>query len=72
MPRDPRGKYEVLQWLYWQIGGLGPTAGQNHHFKMYTPVKLHMRSIATSRKPTASNGVIERRLQDRPFLAGDY
>jgi GST-like protein len=40
MPRDPRGKYEVLQWLYWQIGGLGPMAGQNHHFKMYTPVKL--------------------------------
>ena len=40
MPRDPRGKYEVLQWLYWQMGGLGPMAGQNHHFNMYAPEKL--------------------------------
>jgi GSH-dependent disulfide-bond oxidoreductase len=72
MPRDPRGKYEVLQWLYWQMGGLGPMAGQNHHFNMYAPEKL---SYAIERYVKETNrlyGVIERRLQDRPFLAGDY
>jgi GST-like protein len=72
MPRDTRGKYEVLQWLYWQMGGLGPMAGQNHHFNMYAPEKL---AYAVDRYVKETNrlyGVIERRLQDRPFLAGDY
>ncbi len=40
MPREPRGKYEVLKWLYWQMGGLGPMAGQNHHFNLFAPEKL--------------------------------
>jgi GST-like protein len=72
MPRDPRGKYEVLQWLYWQMGGLGPMAGQNHHFNMYAPEKLAYAIERYVKETNRLYGVIERRLQDRPFLAGDY
>ena len=72
MPRDPRGKYEVLQWLYWQMGGLGPMAGQNHHFNMYAPEKLPYAIDRYVKETNRLYGVIERRLQDRPFLAGDY
>jgi GSH-dependent disulfide-bond oxidoreductase len=72
MPRDPRGKYEVLQWLYWQMGGLGPMAGQNHHFNMYAPEKLAYAIERYVKETNRLYGVIERRLQDRPFLGGDY
>ena len=72
MPRDPRSKYEVLQWLYWQMGGLGPMAGQNHHFNMYAPEKLTYAIDRYVKETNRLYGVIERRLQDRPFLAGDY
>ena len=71
MPRDPRSKYEVLQWLYWQMGGLGPMAGQNHHFNMYAPEKLTYAIDRYVKETNRLYGVIERRLQDRPFLAGD-
>ena len=40
MPKDLRGRFDVLQWLFWQVGGLGPMAGQNHHFAAYAPEKL--------------------------------
>src|SRR5689334_7394190 len=40
LPRDIRGRYDVLQWLFWQMGGLGPMAGQNHHFSAYAQEKL--------------------------------
>jgi GSH-dependent disulfide-bond oxidoreductase len=72
MPGDPRGKYEVLQWLYWQMGGLGPMAGQNHHFNMYAPEKLPYAIDRYVKETNRLYGVIERRLEDRPFLAGDY
>jgi len=72
MPREPRGKYEVLQWLYWQMGGLGPMAGQNHHFNMYAPGKLPYAIDRYVKETNRLYGVIEHRLRDRPFLAGDY
>src|SRR5436190_16911161 len=40
MPNDQRGRYDVLQWLFWQVGGLGPMAGQAHHFRAYAPEKI--------------------------------
>jgi hypothetical protein len=51
LPADLRGRMQVLQWLFWQVGGLGPMAGQNGHFTTYAPT-FRMRSIATRAKRT--------------------
>jgi GST-like protein len=72
MPRETRGKYEVLQWVYWQMGGLGPMAGQNHHFNIYAPEKLPYAIARYVKETNRLYGVIESRLRDRPFLAGEY
>jgi GST-like protein len=63
---------DVLQWLFWQMGGLGPMAGQNHHFGTYAPEKI---AYAIDRYRNETNrlyGVLDKRLADRPFIAGDY
>jgi GSH-dependent disulfide-bond oxidoreductase len=69
--QDIRGRVEVLQWLFWQMGGLGPMAGQNHHFGTYAPEKI---SYAIERYQKETNrlyGVLNKRLADRAFVAGD-
>lgn len=77
-PRDARGKAEVDQWLFWQVGGLGPMAGQTHHFRQYAPALIHdQRQIAYGvRRYTDEThrlyGVLDRRLKDRDYVAGDY
>jgi len=71
-PSDVRARNEVRQWLFWQVGGLGPMAGQNHHFAGYAPEKL---PYAIERYVNETNrlyGVLNKRLADRPFVAGDY
>jgi GST-like protein len=63
---------EVLQWLFWQVGGLGPMLGQNHHFARYAPEKI---PYAIDRYVNETNrlyGVLNKRLADRPFIAGAY
>lgn len=72
LPEDLRGRNEVIQWLFWQMAGLGPMAGQNHHFSNYAPVKL---TYAIDRYVNETNrlyGVLDNRLSDREFIAGDY
>ena len=72
LPADPHGRVEVTQWLFWQMAGLGPMAGQNHHFSNYAPEKL---PYAINRYVSETNrlyGVLNRRLADRPFIAGTY
>ncbi len=72
LPADLRGRVEVTQWLFWQMAGLGPMAGQNHHFSQYAPEKL---PYAINRYVNETNrlyGVLNRRLADRPFIAGTY
>ncbi|MCX7306721.1 MAG: glutathione binding-like protein [Afipia sp.] len=72
MPPDLRKRFDVLQWLMWQMGGLGPMAGQNHHFKMYAPEKL---PYAIDRYVNETNrlyGVLNKRLADRDYVAGEY
>ena len=71
-PAEARVRSEVRQWLFWQMGGLGPMAGQNHHFAIYAPEKL---PYAINRYVNETNrlyGVLNKRLADRPFVAGEY
>jgi len=72
LPADPHGRVEVTQWLFWQMAGLGPMGGQNHHFSSYAPEKL---PYAINRYVNETNrlyGVLNKRLADRPFIAGTY
>jgi GST-like protein len=72
VPADLRGRVEVTQWLFWQMAGLGPMAGQNHHFSQYAPERI---PYATDRYVKETNrlyGVLNKRLADRPFVAGTY
>ena len=77
-PTDPRAKAEVDQWLFWQVGGLGPMAGQTHHFRQYAPALIKdQRQIAygVNRYTNETHrlyGVLDRRLAGRDFVAGDY
>jgi GSH-dependent disulfide-bond oxidoreductase len=67
-----RGRTEVLQWLFWQMGGLGPMAGQNGHFNTYAPEKIPYAMERYTKETTRLYGVMNTRLADRQFLAGDY
>ncbi|AYF85741.1 MULTISPECIES: glutathione binding-like protein [unclassified Pseudomonas] len=70
IPKDLRGRQECLQWLFWQMGGLGPMAGQNHHFNRFAPEKLPY-AIQRYMKETARlYGVLDKRLADRAYVAG--
>ncbi len=72
IPGDLRGRTEVLQWLFWQMGGLGPMAGQNHHFSQYAEEKIPYAIDRYVRETARLYDVLDRRLSDRPFIAGDY
>ncbi len=72
LPTDLRKRKEVLEWLFWQVAGLGPMLGQNHHFSHYAPEKIPY-AIERYRKETERlYGVLDERLENRAFLAGDY
>jgi GST-like protein len=72
LPTNTRGRFEVLQWVFWQVAGLGPMAGQNHHFVQYAPEKIPY-AIGRYVKETARlYRVLNTRLADRPYLAVDY
>lgn len=71
LPTDLRGRKTVTEWLFWQMGGLGPMAGQNHHFGIYAPEKI---PYAINRYVNETNrlyGVLDRRLADSTFVAGE-
>jgi GSH-dependent disulfide-bond oxidoreductase len=72
MPKDVRGKYEVLQWLYWQMGGLGPMSGQANHFRHYASEKIAYGINRYTDEVNRLYGVMDIRLKDRDFLAGEY
>ena len=66
-----RERYVTLQWLYWQMGGLGPMAGQNHHFRNYAPERIDY-AIERYLKETARlYGVLDKHLDDHDYVAGD-
>lgn len=72
IPADLRGRVEVLQWLFWQMAGLGPMAGQNHHFVHYAPEKLPYAIDRYVGETSRLYAVLDRRLADREFVAGQY
>jgi GST-like protein len=67
-----RGQTETLQWLFWQMGGLGPMAGQNHHFRLYAKDKIPYAIDRYVNETHRLYGVLDKRLGDRDFVAGDY
>ena len=69
---DIRSRVATLQWLFWQIGGLGPMAGQNGHFNVYAPEKIPYAIDRYTNETNRLYGVLNKRLSDRDFLAGDY
>jgi GST-like protein len=69
---DLPGRVETLQWLFWQMGGLGPMAGQNHHFSQYAPEKLPYAIDRYVRETARLYAVLNKRLADREFVAGAY
>jgi GST-like protein len=72
MPSDLHGRAEVLKWLFWQVGGLGPMAGQVGHFNVFAPEKVPYVIERYTRETGRLYGVLDRRLCDRPFVAGTY
>ena len=72
LPVDLRGRTEVMQWLFWQMGGLGPMLGQNHHFRNYTTEKIPYAINRYVKETERLYGVLDERLADREFIAGDY
>ena len=72
LPSEAHRRYDVLQWLFWQMGGLGPMAGQNHHFNKYAPEKIPYAIDRYVNETARLYGVLDRRLADREYMAGEY
>ena len=69
---DLRKRARTLEWLFWQVGGLGPMAGQNHHFALYAPEKIPYALDRYVKETNRLYGVLDKRLARHEFLAGDY
>lgn len=73
LPADVRGRKTVTEWLFWQVGGLGPMAGQNHHFVQYAPERIPYAMDRYVKETNRLYGVMDKRLSDNEFLGGaDY
>jgi GST-like protein len=70
IPKDLRGQVTTLEWLMWQMGGLGPMAGQNHHFSIYAPEKLPYAIDRYVKETSRLYGVLNKRLGGRDFICG--
>jgi GST-like protein len=71
-PQDERGRVEVEQWLFWQMGGFGPMLGQAHHFRIYAPEQVPYAIERYTNETNRLYGVLNKRLADREFVAGEY
>jgi len=72
MPQDLRGRTVVMQWLFWQVGGLGPMAGQNGHFSVFAPEKIPYAIERYVKETARLYGVLNKRLEGREFIADEY
>ena len=71
LPEDPTARYEVLQWLMFQMGHIGPMLGQAHHFRVYAPEPMPYAVDRYTNEARRLYGVLDRRLGESPYLAGD-
>jgi len=72
LPNDVRGRITVLEWLFWQMAGLGPMAGQNHHFSQYAPERIPYAIERYVKETNRLYGVLDRRLSAHEFVADGY
>ena len=72
IPSELHGRKTVLEWLFWQMGGLGPMLGQNHHFVTYAPEKIPYAMDRYINEASRLYGVLNKRLQDHEYLADEY
>lgn len=72
LPKSGAARYKVLEWLYWQMGGLGPMAGQNHHFTQYAPEKVPYAINRYVNETARLYGVLDKQLADKAFITGEY
>jgi GSH-dependent disulfide-bond oxidoreductase len=72
LPLDLRDRFKVMQWLFWQIGGLGPMLGQNHHFAQYAPKKIPYAIARYLAETERLYGVLNHQLAEHEFVAGEY
>ena len=72
IPQDLRGRADAVQWLMWQIGGLGPMLGQNHHFRKYAPEQIPYAVRRYEDETRRLYNVLNRRLRGRDFVCGEY
>jgi GST-like protein len=72
LPKGIRERKTVTEWLFWQMGGLGPMAGQNHHFNQYAPEKIPYAIDRYVRETSRLYGVLDRQLAGQDYIAGSY
>ncbi|PLX36065.1 MAG: glutathione S-transferase [Hyphomicrobiales bacterium] len=72
MPSDQKGRFKVMEWLMWQMGGFGPILGQAHHFLEFNPGKAPYAEERFSKEAERLYGVLDRQLADNEFVAGDF
>ena len=71
IPKNLRGQVECTEWLFWQMGGLGPMLGQNHHFVQYAPEKIPYAIDRYVKETSRLYGVLNKRLADKKFICGN-
>jgi GSH-dependent disulfide-bond oxidoreductase len=72
VPTEFRARVQCVEWLFWQMGGLGPMAGQNHHFNLYAPERIPYAIERYTKETGRLYGVLNKRLATREFIAGGY
>jgi GST-like protein len=72
LPSEPTRRYRTIEWLMWQMGGLGPMAGQAHHFRQYAPERYHYAYERYTNETRRLYAVMDTRLGEAPYLAGEH
>ena len=72
LPLDQKGRFQVLEWLMWQMGGVGPMSGQLNHFKRFAPEKIPYAIARYEKETLRLYSVLDKQLADKEFICGDY